>query len=61
MPEVVEQSKKIEKPWKVLGCCVRCYKAMSDKKKCRCRCHGQHHGLGKKKAEEGVQREISSS
>jgi hypothetical protein len=32
-----------EKPWTGL-CCARCYRAKSDKKRCRCRCHGAHHG-----------------
>jgi len=31
-----------EKPWTGL-CCARCYRAKSDKKRCRCRCHGAHH------------------
>jgi len=44
MPEVLEQ------PWREI-CCIRCWKATSDKKKCRCRCHGKHHGIGKKKVE----------
>lgn len=30
-------------PWRGI-CCSRCYRAKSDKKRCRCRCHGQHHG-----------------
>jgi len=32
-----------ERLWKGF-CCARCYRAKSDKKRCRCRCHGTHHG-----------------
>lgn len=29
-------------------CCKRCFTAKTDKKKCRCRCKGQHHGKAHK-------------
>jgi uncharacterized paraquat-inducible protein A len=60
MPEVIEQPKQAEKPWKGL-CCSRCYKAQSEKKKCRCRCHSQYHGLGRKKVDKGVANETDKS
>jgi hypothetical protein len=47
------QSEKEEKPWKGV-CCKRCWYAKSDKKKCRCRCHGANH-------QEGFRRNIEGS
>lgn len=35
-----------KKPWAGV-CCSRCYVAKSDKTKCKCRCHGTWHGMGK--------------
>ena len=32
-------------PWKGI-CSSGCYSAKTDKKKCKCKCHGQHHGRG---------------
>lgn len=60
MPKVIEQPKQAEKPWKEF-CCSRCYKAQSEKKKCKCRCHGQYHGLGIKKPAKGDTDEADKS
>ena len=32
--------------WKGV-CSFRCYVAKTDKKKCKCKCHGVHHGKGR--------------
>ena len=60
MPEVIEQPNQAEKPWKGI-CCSRCYKAQSEKKKCKCRCHGQYHGLGTEKPKQGGKDETDKS
>ncbi len=44
MPKV----KKEPKPYTGI-CCARCYTAKSEKKKCKCRCHGVHHGEARTK------------
>jgi ParB/RepB/Spo0J family partition protein len=36
-----------EKPWAGV-CCSRCFVAKSDKTKCKCKCHGAHHGIGRR-------------
>jgi len=33
------------KPWKGI-CSSGCYSAKTDRKKCKCKCRGQHHGKG---------------
>jgi hypothetical protein len=38
------------KLWKGIACCKRCYYAKTDKKKCRCRCHGINHQQGLQRA-----------
>jgi len=35
-----------KKPWAGV-CCSRCYVAKSDKTKCKCKCHGARHGIGR--------------
>jgi hypothetical protein len=45
-----------DKPWKGF-CCKRCYFAKSDKKKCKCRCHGLNHQKGLHKALETKDKE----
>ncbi|MCJ7559619.1 hypothetical protein MUO79_03245 [Candidatus Bathyarchaeota archaeon] len=32
--------------WKGI-CSSGCYMAKTDKKKCKCKCHGEHHGKGR--------------
>jgi hypothetical protein len=32
-------------PWKGI-CSSGCYAAKTDRKKCKCKCRGQHHGKG---------------
>ena len=58
MHESTEASSKpeaSEKPWKGI-CCSRCFNALSDKTRCKCRCRGEHHGRGKQlTAESGVE------
>jgi len=50
-----------EKSWKGI-CCKRCFNALSDKTRCKCRCHGEHHGKGKQPtAESGVESKASVS
>jgi len=44
-------------PWITLGCSSRCYMAGSDKKKCKCKCHGEHHGIGRQAIEEKAKQE----
>lgn len=51
--KVPVQNQIEEKPWKHM-CCKRCWYAKSDKKKCRCRCHGVNH-------QEGLRRHIEGS
>lgn len=34
-----------EEPWKSLGCCEACYNAEGER--CKCRCGGAFHGLGR--------------
>jgi hypothetical protein len=43
---VLRDSEGFQEPWKGV-CSSRCYFAESDKKRCKCRCRGQHHGRGK--------------
>jgi len=46
----------MNKPWKGI-CCSRCYNAESDKKKCKCRCHGEHHNIGRQATQDKVKQE----
>ena len=41
----IKDSEVIQEPWKGV-CSSRCYFAESDKKRCKCRCKGEHHGKG---------------
>ena len=43
MPKAIQIKKEVAAPWKDI-CCHRCFIAKSDKKKCKCRCKGNHHG-----------------
>jgi len=44
-----------DKPWKG-RCCFGCFVAKTDRKKCKCRCRGEHHGKGQqaRRAEKGI-------
>jgi hypothetical protein len=40
-----KESEDFKEPWKGV-CSSRCYFAESDKKRCKCKCRGEHHGKG---------------
>jgi hypothetical protein len=51
----LKDSEESQEPWKGV-CSSRCYFAQSDKKRCKCRCKGEHHGKGlpNEKIEKGI-------
>jgi hypothetical protein len=51
-PPSPKESAELQEPWRGV-CSSRCYFAESDKKRCKCRCKGDHHGKGKPGRREG--------
>lgn len=47
---------EVAPPWKGI-CSPRCIVAKSDKTKCKCKCHGEHHGFGRVARKFGISRE----
>jgi len=45
------ETKSEESPWKGV-CSSRCYTAKTDKKRCKCRCKGEHHAKGQQRKRE---------
>jgi hypothetical protein len=46
-----KDSEAVQEPWRGV-CSSRCYFARTDKKRCKCRCKGEHHGKGRPDWEE---------
>ena len=55
-PEPLPNIPEPKKPW--LGICSPgCWRAKGDPSTCECRCGGVHHGMGRRKQREEVERE----